>query len=38
MPVYLGQNFLHIAFKLYLSSKTYSRKYEKLRNLVIHAC
>jgi len=25
-------------FKPYLSSETYSRKYEKLPNIVIHAC
>ena len=34
----LGQNCLHITFKPYLSSETYSRIYEKLPNIVIHAC
>jgi len=34
----LGQNCLHLTFKPYLSSETYSRKYEKLPNIVIHAC
>ena len=34
----LGQNCLRLTFKPYLSSKTYSRKYEKLPNIVIHAC
>ena len=34
----LGQNCLHLSFKPYLSSETYSRKYEKLPNIVIHAC
>ena len=33
----LGQNCLHLAFKPYLSSETYSRKYEKLPNIVVHA-
>jgi len=34
----LGQNCLHLTFEQYLSSKTYSRKYEKLPNIVILAC
>ena len=34
----LGQNCLHITFEQYLSSETYSRKYEKLPNIVILAC
>jgi len=34
----LGQNCLHVTFKPYLSSETYSRKYAKLPNIVIHAC
>ena len=34
----LGQNCLHLTFKPYLSSETYSRKYEKLANIVVHAC
>jgi len=34
----LGQKCLHLTFKTYLSSKTYSRKYEKLPNIVIYAC
>jgi len=34
----LGQNCLHLTFQSYLSSETYSRKYEKLPNIVIHAC
>jgi len=34
----LCQNCLHLTIKPYLSSKTYSRKYEKLPNKVIYAC
>ena len=34
----LGQYCLHLTFESYLSSETYSRKYEKLPNIVIHAC
>jgi len=34
----LGQNCLHLTFQPYLSSGTYSRKYQKLPNIVIHAC
>ena len=34
----LGQNCLHLTFEQYLSSKTYSHKYEKLPNIVIIAC
>jgi len=34
----LGQYCLHLTFQPYLSSETYSRKYEKLPNIVIHAC
>ena len=37
-PYLLGQNCLHLTFKPYLSSETYSRKNEKLPNIVIHAC
>jgi len=38
MSVFLGQNCLHLTFKPYLSSETYSRQYEKLPNIVVHAC
>jgi len=34
----LSQYCLHLTFKSYLSSETYSRKYEKLLYIVIHAC
>jgi len=34
----LGQNCLHLTFKPYLSSKKYFHKYEKLPNIVVHAC
>ena len=34
----LGQNCLHLIFEQYLSSETYSRKYETLPNIVILAC
>jgi len=34
----LGQNYLNITLKPYLSSETFSHKYEKLPNIVIHAC
>jgi len=34
----LGQNCLHLTFKPYLSSETYSRQYEKLPSIVVHAC
>ena len=34
----LGQNCLRLTFYPYLSSETDSRKYEKLPNIVIHAC
>ena len=34
----LGHNCLNITFWPYLSSETYSRKYEKLPNIVRHAC
>jgi len=34
----LGQNCLHLTFSPCLSSETYSRKYEKPPNIVIHAC
>ena len=33
----LGQNCLHLRFEQYLSSETYSNKYEKLPNIVIIA-
>jgi len=39
MPVgFLGQKYLHLTFKPYLSSETYSREYEKLPNIDIYAC
>jgi len=38
MPVSFRSKLLHLTFKPYLSSETYSRKYEKLPNIVIHAC
>ena len=34
----LGQNCLHLTFEQYLSSETYSRKYETLPNIVLLAC
>jgi len=34
----LGQTCLHLTFKPYLRSETYSRKYEKLPNIVFPAC
>jgi len=34
---FLGQNCLHLTFSPYLSSETYSRKYEKLPNIVTYA-
>ena len=34
----LGQNCLHLTFEQYLSSETFSCKYEKLPNIVILAC
>jgi len=34
----LGQKCLHLTFEQYLSSETYSSKYEKLPNIVILAC
>jgi len=34
----LGQNCLHLTFKPYLSSETYSHQYEKLPSIVVHAC
>jgi len=34
----VGQNCLHLTFEQYLSSETYSSKYEKLQNIVILAC
>ena len=34
----LGQNCLHLTIDPYLRSETYSRKNEKLLNIVIHAC
>ena len=34
----LGQNCLHLTFKPYWSSDTYSRKYETLSNIIIYAC
>jgi len=35
-PVYFDQNCLHPLFKPYLSSEFYSRKYERLPNIIIH--
>jgi len=35
---HLGQNCLHLTFEQYLRSETYSRKNEKLPNIVILAC
>ena len=34
----LGQSCLRLTFYPYVSSETHSRKYEKLPNIVIHAC
>jgi len=34
----LGQTCLHLTFKPYSSNETYSRKYEKLPNIVVQAC
>jgi len=34
----LGHYCLYLTFYPYLSSETYSRKYKKLPNIVIHAC
>ena len=34
----LGQYCLHLTILPYLSRETYSRKYEKLPNIVIHEC
>jgi len=34
----LGQNCLHLTFEQYLGSENYSRKYEKLPNIVILEC
>jgi len=33
-----GQNCLHITFSQYFSSETYSRKYDKVPNILINAC
>ena len=33
----IGQNCLHLTFEPYLSSETYSRKYEKLPDIFIYA-
>ena len=38
MPVSFGQNCLHLLFQPYLSNQTYSRKREKLPNVVRGAC
>jgi len=38
LGLFLGQNCLHLTFEQYLSSETYSRKYEKLPNIVFLAC
>ena len=37
-PYLLDQKCLHLTFKPYLSSETYSRKYEKEPIIVIPAC
>ena len=37
MLLSFDQNCLHLTFKPYWSSETYSRKYEKLPKIVIHA-
>jgi len=37
MPVLFDQNCLEISFLRYFSSESYSRKYEKLPNIIIHA-
>jgi len=34
----LGQICLHHKYEPYLGSETYSRKYVKVPNIVIHAC
>ena len=34
----LGHNCLHLTFEQYLSSETYSSKFEKLPNIVILVC
>ena len=34
----LGQNCLYLTFQPYLSSETFSRKYETLPNIVFYAC
>ena len=34
----LGQNCLHLTFLPNVSIETYIRKYDKLPNIVIHAC
>jgi len=38
IPCLFFQNCLHLTFEPYLSSETYSRKYEKQPNIVTHAC
>ena len=38
MPVSYGQNCLQLIFQPFLSSETYSRKYEKLPNVVTFTC
>jgi len=37
MSVSLDQNFLHLSFKPYTSNKSYSHKYVKQTNVLIHA-
>ena len=37
MSVSLDQNCLHLSFKPYTSNKSYSRKYVKQTNVLIHA-
>jgi len=38
MPVSLNHNCLHFTFEPYLIFGSYSHKYEKLPNIVTHAC
>jgi len=38
MPASLRSNLFTFYILTYLSSEIYSRKYEKLLNIVVHAC
>jgi len=38
MPVSFKSELFRLTFKQHLNSETYHRKYEKLPNIVIHAC